>query len=297
MRLAAEAGFGALTIDNTATLGLLPAIATEGLRSGLPLALVVTPLPEEKLPAGKRLPHLGALGDPEERLAAAKLATAAIERGGPLGARLFLLDFGKAALQAREQDLRLRFARREMDEGEPGRRLLEGALEQRRLLAERLLDGCRLALERLLPAVEREGATLLLPIAATPWELPSGREALALLQEFAGAPLGIALAPARRAVLETLGLGGPAERWAELERAARVVIASDAVGLEHDFVLGAAERERVPASLLGDVPQIVAGRGDSTFREVSRARRWCAESAAAAAEQRAAASGAEPRPG
>jgi hypothetical protein len=285
VRLAAEAGFTGLAVDNTATLGLLPAVATEGMRSGLPVALLVTPLPAEPLPGGKRLPHLGAVDDPEERRAAAKLCVAGIERGGPLGVGLFLLDFGKAALHAREADLRARFARAEMDEGEPGRRLLDAALEERRGLSERLLDAGRSALERLLPAVEREGASLLLPIAATPWELPSGREALVLLREFAGAPLALALAPARRAVLRTLGLEGPPERWTELEQAARALVMSDAVGLEHDLVFGVGELGRAPASRLGNVPQIVAGRSDTTIRELSRARRWCAELTAGAAAE------------
>jgi hypothetical protein len=114
-----------------------------------------------------------------------------------------------------------------------------------------------------------------------------------LLQEFAGAPLAITLAPARRAVLETLGLAGPADRWVALEQHARAVIATDVVGLEHDLPLGAGELPAAPPSLLGTGAQVVAGRADSTFREISRARRRCEEirvetaaaNAAAAAER------------
>jgi hypothetical protein len=277
VRLAAEAGFGGLAVDGTTTMAQLPALATEALRSALPLALAVTPLPAEALPGGKRLPHLAAPGDPEQQLAAAKLCLGTIERAGPLGVRLFLLDFGKADLRAREKDLRLHFARAEMDEGERGRRLLAAALEERKALSERLLDSARLALERLLPAVEREGGTLLLPIASTPWDLPSGREALTLVQEFTGGPLAVALAPGRRAVLERLGLAGPAERWQQLEKAARAIVVTDAVGLEHDLVLGLGELGRAPPSLLGGVPQVIAGRSDATIREISGARRRCEE--------------------
>ncbi len=260
-------------MDASATLSMLALLARHALRAGLSIASLLCPLPEVVLARGKRLPHLSAV-DVQERLSAVKLAVQAVEAGGSLGVPVFNVDLGTVALEAREPDLRLAFARRQMERGQIGWELLRTALDERRARGATLLDACRAALEPLLAVAERAGAQLALPVAATPWQVPSPREAQILLQEFAGAPLGIALAPGRWAVLEALRLPRAAERWQELARAARLLWVSDCVGLDADFLwgLGELDPERArhwPAK----VPTVVTGLPDSTIKEVQRARR------------------------
>jgi hypothetical protein len=107
--------------------------------------------------------------------------------------------------------------------------------------------------------------------------VPSPREAQLLLTEFAGAPLGIALCPARLAVLEALALTGPAARWAELSRSARLLWANDGVGLESDLLLGLGELEPRPGDWPSNLCTIVSGAADATFSEVRQARRRAEE--------------------
>ena len=181
-------------------------------------------------------------------------------------------------LHVSEAELRLRFSRREMDEDERGGRVLKRALEERKARAGRVFDACRLALEPLLETAGRRGATLSLPVAASPWQVPSPREAQLLLREFQGAPLQLVLAPARRAVLKALAVGGPTERWDELGRQARVLVATDQVGLDADLLLGMGELEDgelhwpKPAQG-GELAVVISGPLDSSFKEVLRARR------------------------
>jgi hypothetical protein len=282
VRLANEAGFPGIALDASVTLGILPTLASAALRSGLGLAACLCPLAESPLARGKRLPYLSAQ-DPEERLTAVKLAVRTLEAASTLGVGVFSLDLGPAPLEHKESDLRLAFARREMEPGERGAELLRSALEERRARGPRLLDACRKALEPLVALAERSGVQLALPVAATPWQLPSPREAHQLAEEFAGAPLGVALHPARWAVLETLQLPRAADRWDELLRAANLVWASDRVGLETDLLLGLGELEWPAAAWPRPLPTVVTGGADSTIREVRRARRRLTEPSAATA--------------
>jgi hypothetical protein len=242
----------------------------------MPVQLAGCPLPEAELGKGKRLPRLAALDDPEERLAAVALAKKALEAAADLDIRLLALDLGPAGLKTSEAQLHLRFARREMDADEPGGRLLKRALEERRSRAERIFDACRLALEPLLEAAGRRGATLALPLAPTPWQLPSPREAQLLLTEFTGAPLRLVACPAHRAVLRLLELGGPPERWPDLESQCQVVLATDQVGLDCDLLLGEGELDdedlRLPKLAQGTPTLVVSGPVDAAFRDVRRAR-------------------------
>lgn len=277
VRLAAEAGFDGLAVDHATPLDLVAPVATAGLRSGVPVALGTCPVAASLLPERKRLPHLVARDDPEERLAACKLARQGLELGGPLGIRRFVVELGPAALRTAEVGFRLGFARAEMEQGEPGTRQLRLALAERKQVAQQLYDAGRAALEALLPVAERNDIELVLPIAAGPWQVPSPRETLLLLEEFRGAPLGVAFCPARRAVLERLDLSGPKERWPLLAAATRVVLATDEVGLDSDLLLGTGELavsplEGVPA----DAALAVSGPPASTIREVVRARRRAA---------------------
>jgi hypothetical protein len=276
VRLATEAGFAGIAVDIGCSLPLLRTVATEALRSGMPVQLAGCPLPEAELGKGKRLPRLAALDDPEERLAAVALAKKTLETATDLDVRLLALDLGPAGLKTSEAQLRLRFARREMDADEPGGRLLKRALEERRSRAGRIFDACRLALEPLLEAAGRRGATLALPLAPTPWQLPSPREAQLLLTEFTGAPLRLVACPAHRVVLRLLELGGPSERWPELESQGQVVLATDQVGLDCDLLLGEGELDdedlRLAKLAQGTPTVVVSGPVDAAFKDVRRAR-------------------------
>jgi hypothetical protein len=284
VRLAGEAGYEALAVDASATLGMLGLLAGHALKAGLSIATVVCPLPELVLARGKRLPHLSA-SDVQERLSAVKLAVQALQAGGSLGVPVFTLDLGAVALEAREADLRLAFARREMERGQAGWEVLRAALDERRARSDALLDACRAALEPLLAVVGRTGGRLALPVAVTPWQAPSPREAQQLLQEFAGAPLGIALSPGRWAVLEALKLPRAAERWQELARAACQLWVSDCVGLDADYLWGLGEiPPEGPRGWPARVPAVVTGLADSTLKEVQRARRRLDEQLRAAGE-------------
>ena len=159
-----------------------------------------------------------------------------------------------------------------MDEDEPGGRLLKRVLEERRSRAGRIFDACRLALEPLLEAAGRRGATLALPLAPSPWQVPSPREAELLLREFTGAPLRLMACPARRAVLRLLELGGPAAALAG-PGAARPGAAGDrSGGLDGDLLLGEGELEdedlRLPKPATGTPTLVVSGPVDSGFKEV-----------------------------
>jgi hypothetical protein len=189
--------------------------------------------------------------------------------------RLAVLDFGEVTLSVRPGELARAFARREMDDGEPGERALAAALAERRARAEALGDACRWSLERLVRAAERAGMTLALPIAATPWQLPSPREAGLLVDAFAGAPLGLVWDPGRLSVLAALGLAISDDRLRALASGAVLAIENDAVGIEAGYLPGLGERDpRVAALAAGEtVPHIVTGRPDATDIEIAAALR------------------------
>jgi hypothetical protein len=282
VRLASEAGFTGIAVDASLPLPLLRVVAVEALRAGVPVGLCGAPLPAEELPKGRRLPYLGSFEDPEERLAAVKLGRRTLAAAGDLSIPVVALDLGPVALRIPEAPVRLHFARRELDEGEPGYRHLRRALDERKARAIAIFDACRAALEPLLESAGQRGTVLALSIATSPWQVPSPREAQLLLQEFAGAPLALQLSPARRAVLGRLRLGGPPERWDELARWARVLQASDQVGLADDLLLGSGELDlQIPAQAPPALPGIIVGPPESPFKEILRARRRLEEAFAA----------------
>ena len=112
-----------------------------------------------------------------------------------MAARFAVLDFGEVTLATRPGELDRAFARREMDEDEPGSLLLASAVAERRARgrgAERRLPlvagaaGARGRARRADP-----GAA----VAATPWQVPSPREAGQLAEAFTGAPVGLVWDP------------------------------------------------------------------------------------------------------
>jgi hypothetical protein len=282
VRLASEVGAQGLCADESVPQDLLKGVATEGLRAGLAVTVAACPLSETTLATGRRLPHLASFEDPDERRAAVKRSTASLAFCQQLGIPLFTVDLGPVPLKSAEAPFRLGYARREMSTDEPGGKALRRALEERRARGQPLYDATRASLEPLLSEAERRGATLLLRLAVGPWQLPTPREAQLLLREFAGAPLRLVYAPARRAALAEIGLTGPQpiseSRWAELASATGLIELTDRVGLDTALTLGTGELDfALPPEIPADAGWMIAGPMDASFREVLRARRRAEE--------------------
>lgn len=275
--LAADAGFQALALIEGCRLDLLPGVVRAAADVGLAVPMLAAPMTEGPLGPGKRLPYLAAIEDKDERLAALALLEKTISAGRDVGASRYLIDLGPAPLTIRQAAFRDAFDRAQLDEGEPGHRIFRDALAERRSIAPRLMDAARGALERASRLAEAGGVELVLGFATTPWGLPSPREALQLLGELTGAPMGLAFEPARWAVIERLGLEGPPGRRADLQAVATVHIAADAVGLTHDLIPGSGELPDDAWVWTKDdkktSPSIfVKGRSDTTEHELARAR-------------------------
>ena len=252
LRLAAETGADGIHLGGR----LRPRAARRGwpasaLRVGVGVASLALPLPERPLPAGRRLPRLAAHAR-DEREAAIALALRGLEAAAPVGARLALLDFGEVALAVRPGELGARLrARARWTRTNPGTGCCAAAVAERRARADELGDACRWALERLVRAAERAGVTLALPVGATPWQVPSPREARLLVDAFAGAPLGLVWDPGRLSVLAALGLAISDERLRALAEAAVLAMENDAVGIEAGFLPGLGERDARVAARRG----------------------------------------------
>jgi hypothetical protein len=251
---------------------MLPSLIADALRVGVPVSAVRTPLAEGPVIEGKRLPHLAALGDREERISARNLAGRTMETAHNLGIRLFPITFGRVSLTTKEPLIRAHFARRELDEDEPGHRALGEALAERRSQSPALLDACRSSLERLVKVAERLDVRLAILMAANPWQVPSPRETLDLLDEFRGAPIGVVWSPARLAVLTGLGLDISDERRTSLRGRAFLIDASDRCGLEYPLLPKLGELPLDDLATTSEVPTVLSGRPDSREDEVTAAR-------------------------
>jgi hypothetical protein len=161
-----------------------------------------------------------------------------------------------------------------MGEDEPGARLLAAALGARRARATSLFDACRWSLERLCRLAEQHAATLLLAPAGAPWGVPSPREAAALREAFAGAPLALAWDPGQLSVLRALDLPLSDERARALADAAGAAIENDAVGMDAGYLPGLGERdEALPAraALAAGAAVVITGQADATDEEARAA--------------------------
>ena len=140
---------------------------------GLTVPVMVGLLAEGRLGDGRRLPFLASLDDTDERRAAVALFSSTLDLAVPLGVRHFTVFLGAVPLGADRQAVAHRFARRELlDEDEPGARLWAAARGERRALSPAVMDACRYALDRIVPAAERRDATLALEVAGTPGRRP-----------------------------------------------------------------------------------------------------------------------------
>jgi hypothetical protein len=270
-RLAAETGAGGIHLGggcDLETLAGAPLVGT-ALRLGLAIPSIALPLAERALPAGRRLPRLGAPAR-DEREAAIALAARGLAAAGSFGAQVAVLDFGAVALSADPAAFAQAFARRAIGQGEPGGDLLANALGERRARGPEILDACQWAFERLLRAADRAGLRLAVAVGVTPWQSPSPRE-VGILREAFGAPLGVAWDPARLSVLTALDLPIGDDRLRALGQAAVVIVDNDAVGLSCGYLPGLGERD----ARLRDCPlpagsvRIVLGGPDATDAEVA----------------------------
>lgn len=259
----------------------------QALAAGAPVRVLAAPLAEAPLPPHKRLPSLCS-PDGDERHAAVKLVESSLELARTFDVRWLSLSLGPVPLSMKPAAFERAFARRAWREDDSDRfgsftrpgetALAPEAFAERQARSAMLLDAARFSLERLTAGADRHGVVLALEIAATPWEFPGPREALAFQREFQGAPLGLVWDAGRLCVLTTLGLGQSAARLADLASAARIVRLNDAVGLEVGFLPGLG----VPAPpILAaaapplSVPWVLAGRGDTTDAELAEAALAC----------------------
>jgi hypothetical protein len=273
VRAAGDAGAAGIHLGGGVFLGDLGEVVPAIVRAGLLVPSMTLPLAPRALSPRKRLPALAA-ADAEERAAAIALATEGLEAGVSAGVRSALLDFGPVALPVSRRDLAGSFARRELEAGEAGAPELAIALAARKAAARALIDACQWSLERLCRLAEARAVTLMVPVGASPWEVPSAREALALVDGFRGAPVGLAWDPGRLTAARALGLRLPTERVAAVAAAATAALETDAVGLGAGYLPGLGERdEELPgrAELPRDAPIIVSGLPDSTDAEIARA--------------------------
>jgi hypothetical protein len=275
IKLASDAGCEGIVLDGGCLLRQVPLLGIAAHQAKLTMPALLAPIPEEKPSLYRRLPSLA--GERDERSAAVELVVRAMQASRDAGTRTVALDFGRLPLGGEEADLRRHFARRELDEGEPGATLLAGVLAERRSRAEEWVDHCRMSLEAILRYALPMDVQLAIVPAATPWQVPTPRECTELLRDFAGAPVGVLFSPARLAVLAALGLGVPAERRADLRKSALLVEVADAVGLDQPLPLGVGEldagelRGFPPATLL-----MLSGSPDTSPAELKAARKLVA---------------------
>jgi hypothetical protein len=270
VRAAAEAGARGIHLGPSADLELALPIVLGASRAGLEIESLTLPLAERPLRAERRLPRLCA-PQSDERAAAIALA----ERGaGTVAglARRLLLDFGPVMLATPPFAIERAFARRALDDDEDdvGARRLADALAERRARRPEVLDACRWSLEAMVRVAERQGATVVLPVGATPWDAPSPREAGELLAMFTGGPVGLAWDPGRLSVLTALGLTISEERLKAIAAAAVVAVENDAVGLRAGYLPGLGERDPRVAALAapGETPVVIVGDRDVTDAEI-----------------------------
>jgi len=275
-RLAADSGFDGLALGPWCARGDVARVAAAAAGAGLEMPVVAAPLPDRAPVAGKRAPFLVGREDDERRAAAAAFY-ATLEVAAPVGARVVTVGFGEVALGIAREAVARHFARRELGEDEPGEPKWRAACDERRALSERVMDACRASMDRILRSAEKHGATLAIEVAPVPWGAPSPREAAQLLNEYAGAPVGVVWDTARMSLLPTLGLPLSDERRAALVAAARVWRLHEAVGLDVGYLPGTGDPDEADAG--SESPKrpagalvVVSGAPSSSFEDVVAAR-------------------------
>lgn len=273
IRAASDAGATGIHLSGEILLEELPALVPAVLKAGLLIPSMMLPLSPRALAPRKRLPSLTA-SDAEERGAAIALATEGLEEGVGASVRCAWLDFGRVSLPVPRRDVAAYFARRALDEGEVGAGELAFTLAVRKGETERLGDAARWSLERLCRLAEARSVTLIVAVGGSPWEFPSAREALALVEDFQGAPVAPLWDPGRLSAALALGLRLPEARGKALAEKAGAALETDAVGMVPGYLPGLGERDAAlpaRARLSKDAPIVVTGFPDSTDAEIAGA--------------------------
>ncbi|HET6279494.1 MAG TPA: hypothetical protein VFH73_00950 [Polyangia bacterium] len=291
VRLASESGFAGVAIGRGCLLGDVPLLIAETLRGGFVPGVVRTPMPEKVLGPSKRLPRLGAEAA-DERGAAIAIARQSLEMAGAAGIGLLWVDFGGVVLGSPAAEFVRLFARRQTGKNQPGTQALPDALAERRARSSQLIDACQWSLEALVAESQRYGVTLAMDLAASPWAVPSPREALELISRFGGARIGTVFDTGKLAVMRRLGLGMAPARVAAVRAAAVLVVENEAVGIEPGYLPGLGEpdtgddgagagEDEVGGAVFGPkervasagVPVVIIGASDSSDSEVAAAMR------------------------
>jgi hypothetical protein len=273
VRAASDAGATGIHLGREVLLEELGALVTGVLRSGLLIPSMSLPLAPRALAPKKRLPSLAA-SDPEERTAAIALALEGLEAGVAAQVRCAWLDFGLVPLPVTRREIAAFYARRALGAGEVGAGELAVALAARKAQAQRLGDAARRSLERLARPAEARSVSLVVTIGGSPWEFPSAREALALLEAFQGAPVAPLWDPGRLSAALALGLSLPEARVKAVAEGAGAALETDAVGTTPGYLPGLGERDAAlpaRARLPKGAPVVVGGFPDSTDAEIARA--------------------------
>ena len=273
IRAAGDAGATGIHLGAGVVLADLEAVVPAVLRAGLLIPSMTLPCAPRVLAAHKRLPSLAA-AEPDERGAALALASEGLEAGVGAAVRWAFLDFGSVALPVTRREIAASFARRALGPGEDGAPELAIAFGARRAQAGRLSDACHRSLERLGRLAEARSVTLILPVGGSPWEVPSAREALALVAAFHGAPLALLWPPGKLTAARALGLRLPEDRVAAVAKAAGAALETDAVGMDAGYLPGLGERDAAlpaRADVPKDAPVVVSGSAGSTDAEIARA--------------------------
>lgn len=243
-----------------------------------PIRVVFAPCPAPRLGPGKRAPALAAL-DKEERLAAVRLVQDTLARARNLAASVVVLPCpGRVSMPNRRALLVQWLAWGFLEPEGPAVEMLRELRAQRAQAAPAHVDGLRFSLERLAIEAERRGLRLGLPNAAHYDELPTRDEALTLLAELAGAPVGLWLDTAAAHAKEVLGLGSQLAFVRALRAATPAppilgVSLTDAAGLLGGLPPGVGEIDfaGIAAQLAPDTLAIVACHPEATDDEVGRA--------------------------
>ncbi|MES1165193.1 MAG: hypothetical protein ABUR63_05515 [Verrucomicrobiota bacterium] len=277
VRLAGDAGFNGIALGAGCGLRDVAPLIGASLAAGLVVSAVAAPLSADPLPAGRRLPYLAAMEDSDERRAAVAAFKATLEAAGTFGVRLLSVSLGAVSLGVSAQRVARRFARRELDDDDPGAASWRAAVGERRALSGMVVDACRHALDRILPDAERRDAVIALEVAGDPWGLPGPREAMILIDEYRNGPIAAVWDEARMQVLTTLGIGMSAERAAALAQVTKLWRANEAVGTEIGYLPGlgdpgAARADTAVIARPQDAPIVITGRQDSRPREIALAR-------------------------
>ena len=274
VRLAADAGFDGLAVARGAVRSEIAGLVVAAAGAGLVVPVATAPLPEARLAPGSRLPYLAAETDDREREAAVAEVARTVAAVASLGVQVLTIECGAVDVSASPRELSYRFARGEWDPDERGGKLWAAALAERRARSLAVLDACRLSLERVLAATERQNMTVAVELSPGPWGAPTPREAEILLAEFRGARFGIVWDESRLAVLRALGIGPDETRAANLLGGARVIRVAEAVGADAPYLpgLGDSAHDNHHGPFPPSIPWIVTGTAPTRPDELSQAR-------------------------